>query len=303
MTAKLVVVRGAKPATIRLKRLPATMGRGSQASLKVGDTLVSRKHCEIYEEDGRLMVRDLDSANGTFVNKLRIDQPTQLASGDLLKVGPVVLKAVCQEPPPPAEDSFIDLAEVAEEDVAVPASDAASQSRVEYKETPDGSFIGISDDDEIEAFAEPAGFAEEPVAEEPVAEEPVAEEPHAQRDDVAFQEETPAQVGAEPADVDVATEATDAVSLDESVETEEAEPEPVDDLDEATDLVEKEPRDEQEDKPAEIGPPADTERQTAEQEKEKEAAADVLAGLDVEETPPEDVSTEDSALNDFFKNL
>jgi pSer/pThr/pTyr-binding forkhead associated (FHA) protein len=93
MYAKLVVVAGAQPTTITLRRLPAVVGRSGQSSLMVRQPFVSRWHCEIYEHDGELVVRDLDSANGTFVNGLRIDGPTLLFPGDQLRVGTVVFRA------------------------------------------------------------------------------------------------------------------------------------------------------------------------------------------------------------------
>ena len=68
MDAKLVVVGGdAKAAEIKL-RLPTIIGRGRGASLALPHPLVSRQHCEIFEANGQLMVRDLGSLNGTFVN-------------------------------------------------------------------------------------------------------------------------------------------------------------------------------------------------------------------------------------------
>lgn len=44
---------------------------------------VSRKHAEVYVEEGKLYVRDVGSANGTFVNGARLGtQPVVLADGD-----------------------------------------------------------------------------------------------------------------------------------------------------------------------------------------------------------------------------
>lgn len=44
---------------------------------------VSRKHAEVYLDDGKLYVRDVGSANGTYVNGTRIaTQPVALADGD-----------------------------------------------------------------------------------------------------------------------------------------------------------------------------------------------------------------------------
>ena len=61
----------------------------------MGHPLVSRQHCEVFEADGLLMVRDLGSLNGTFVGETRIaEQAMPVKPGDLLTVGPVTFRAV-----------------------------------------------------------------------------------------------------------------------------------------------------------------------------------------------------------------
>lgn len=94
MKAKLVVVGGdAKAAEVKLK-LPTTIGRGREVTLTLPHPLVSRHHCEIFESDGKLYVRDLGSLNGTFVNNERIEGEVELPPGELLTVGTVTFRAV-----------------------------------------------------------------------------------------------------------------------------------------------------------------------------------------------------------------
>lgn len=109
MKAKLVVVGGeAKAGEVDLK-LPATVGRGREASLTLPHPLVSREHCEIYESNGRLFVRDLGSLNGTFINNQRIEGEAELPVGDLLTIGTVTFRAEYEDQPdtrpPAAEDN------------------------------------------------------------------------------------------------------------------------------------------------------------------------------------------------------
>jgi predicted component of type VI protein secretion system len=93
LNARLVVVGGeVKTAEIKL-RLPSTIGRGRGATIMLPHPLVSRQHCELFEADGRLMVRDLGSLNGTFINNQRISE-APLPAGDLLTVGAVTFRAV-----------------------------------------------------------------------------------------------------------------------------------------------------------------------------------------------------------------
>jgi predicted component of type VI protein secretion system len=97
LNARLVVVGGeVKQAEIKL-RLPSTIGRGRGATIMLPHPLVSRQHCELYETDGRLMVRDLGSLNGTFINNERISDAA-LPSGELLTVGAVTFRAVYETP-------------------------------------------------------------------------------------------------------------------------------------------------------------------------------------------------------------
>jgi hypothetical protein len=52
---------------------PVTIGRGVTNDVQFEDDRVSRHHAVIWAEGGGWHVRDLDSANGTFVNRARVD--------------------------------------------------------------------------------------------------------------------------------------------------------------------------------------------------------------------------------------
>jgi predicted component of type VI protein secretion system len=93
LNAKLIVVGGdVKTAEIKL-RLPSTIGRGRGASIMLPHPLVSRQHCELFESQGKLMVRDLGSLNGTFINNERISE-APLPTGELLTIGAVTFRAI-----------------------------------------------------------------------------------------------------------------------------------------------------------------------------------------------------------------
>jgi predicted component of type VI protein secretion system len=92
--AKLVVVGGDAQVRQYDLHLPAVIGRSRSTDVRLGHPLVSRHHCEVFEANGVLMVRDLGSLNGTFVGETRIaEQAMPVKPGELLTVGPVTLRA------------------------------------------------------------------------------------------------------------------------------------------------------------------------------------------------------------------
>ncbi len=97
MKAKLVVVGGdAESQEVNLK-LPTVIGRGKESGLIVPHALVSRRHCEIFEREGLLIVRDLNSLNGTYINNYRIQGEQPLYPGELLTLGNVTFRAIYGE--------------------------------------------------------------------------------------------------------------------------------------------------------------------------------------------------------------
>jgi pSer/pThr/pTyr-binding forkhead associated (FHA) protein len=67
-----------------------TVGRGDHNTLTIHDPSVSQTHCEILVNGPEVIVRDLDSSNGTFVNGVRFhDQQRPLKSGQIVKFGAV----------------------------------------------------------------------------------------------------------------------------------------------------------------------------------------------------------------------
>lgn len=71
---------------LTLSELPVTIGRAPTASLRISDRWLSRQHCTIYRFDDTLVVRDLGSTHGTYVNGQAIDQAV-LRPGDRISVG------------------------------------------------------------------------------------------------------------------------------------------------------------------------------------------------------------------------
>lgn len=68
------------------------VGRSSSVTFTLDDDLASRQHARISIQEGRAVVQDLDSLNGTFVNGEQIHAPTPLQPGDQIIVGATVLQ-------------------------------------------------------------------------------------------------------------------------------------------------------------------------------------------------------------------
>jgi pSer/pThr/pTyr-binding forkhead associated (FHA) protein len=65
---------------------PVSIGRSPDNDIPIDNLAISNYHARVYYEAGRLVVEDLDSLNGTFVNDLRVERAT-LHDGDSIWIG------------------------------------------------------------------------------------------------------------------------------------------------------------------------------------------------------------------------
>lgn len=88
MEVKLVVTKGkAKGRAIPLPSTVVTIGRGRRCHLRPHCRLVSNLHCAIACWAGKVVVRDLKSSNGTYVNGERVEGEVRIQDGDSLQIG------------------------------------------------------------------------------------------------------------------------------------------------------------------------------------------------------------------------
>jgi len=76
--------------TCYLKRTAISIGRSSQADVKVEDPQCSSLHCSIELAEGKVLVKDLNSKNGTHINRNTITQ-RPLHLGDTLQIGNTII--------------------------------------------------------------------------------------------------------------------------------------------------------------------------------------------------------------------
>ncbi|HXB64219.1 MAG TPA: FHA domain-containing protein [Solirubrobacteraceae bacterium] len=86
---RLVVARatGHDPGMIYDLGGELVLGRGDQAEIRLQDPFASSRHARIYEQAGTLVLEDLRSTNGTYLNEELLDTPRPLHPGDHVRIG------------------------------------------------------------------------------------------------------------------------------------------------------------------------------------------------------------------------
>jgi predicted component of type VI protein secretion system len=90
MQVKLKLLKGSHAGKeIKVPAPKCLIGRNDDCHLKPQSEAVSRRHCVIITTNSEVMIRDLNSRNGTYVNGEKITGDTVLLNGDQVKVGPL----------------------------------------------------------------------------------------------------------------------------------------------------------------------------------------------------------------------
>ncbi len=105
MNPRLITIAGPlKGSVFPLPEGEWTIGRGAQNQLSLKDTGASREHCLFQRSGEQVVLRDLRSHNGTFVNGKRIGE-TELQSGAEIRIGASVFVFLTNgESAPPLHD-------------------------------------------------------------------------------------------------------------------------------------------------------------------------------------------------------
>lgn len=93
--------------TYDLKREKTLIGRGDQNHLIIPDSSVSAQHCMILANGPEVLLCELDSSNGTYVDGNRVAKQTQIKSGQTLRIGSVLARLELG-----ANDEFTDTEEM-----------------------------------------------------------------------------------------------------------------------------------------------------------------------------------------------
>ncbi|MFQ5589254.1 MAG: EAL domain-containing protein [Nitrospiria bacterium] len=81
---------------IRVEPLPFLMGRHPGLGLTIESSSISRHHAQISQRDGQLTLKDLNSTNGTFINRKPVKGEVALKEGDILHIANIELRLSCE---------------------------------------------------------------------------------------------------------------------------------------------------------------------------------------------------------------
>ena len=158
--------RGKTPKTFELK-LPLVIGRGDKATFRIPHGRISRRHCELLEENGTVYVRDLGSTNGTMLKGTMLPSrtKTRVPSGSLLSLGGLIFRVEYQgsvaQPPVDAAEPIDFLEAEPEAELLEPALEAEPlESLVELELDTAAELEAESFESLVELEAEPISAAE-----------------------------------------------------------------------------------------------------------------------------------------------
>lgn len=127
----LLVLQGPdKGRKFELPEEELVIGRGS-AHIPLTDNTVSRRHAQITPREGLYLLSDLGSANGTYINGLRVTSPQAIRVGDQLRVGRTLM----------VFGTAPKLGGIADDDVEIRGADAGMDSAIMHTLSPEDSMV------------------------------------------------------------------------------------------------------------------------------------------------------------------
>ena len=104
--AKLVVLSaGMTGRTYELKVEKTTIGRVEDNTFQIAEPSVSSHHCEILLRGSDVVVKDLNSTNGTFINGEKVSESV-IKPGQVLRLGQIEMRLETDAPPATTKKSI-----------------------------------------------------------------------------------------------------------------------------------------------------------------------------------------------------
>lgn len=127
-TARLILLGSAtEPSSWPVVEGTLVIGRSKDCQVSVPDTRLSRHHTQPICQGRQVLVSDLGSVNGTYLQGSRIHEPQQLRDGDVLRVGPLEFRFEVLAPPEAETPERATI--VMQEPSSLPRLEVASESQ------------------------------------------------------------------------------------------------------------------------------------------------------------------------------
>jgi pSer/pThr/pTyr-binding forkhead associated (FHA) protein len=79
---------------IQIDHYPFVLGRGAKNDHVLRFAFISRQHCQFILRHDQVLIQDLESYNGTFLNGRRIGRPVAIRPGDEVGLGPLSFRII-----------------------------------------------------------------------------------------------------------------------------------------------------------------------------------------------------------------
>lgn len=89
--------QGLEEGTILLLRNEITIGRKEGNTIKLSDKYASGNHAKISIKNNEIIIEDLGSTNGIFINDEKVDKYAKLRANDQIRIGSAIFKVIRSE--------------------------------------------------------------------------------------------------------------------------------------------------------------------------------------------------------------
>ena len=131
---KLVVLsEGLTGQSYELKVDKTTIGRVDDNTFQIAQPSVSSHHCEVLLKGNDVVIKDLNSTNGTFINNQQVTGEAVLKPGQILRLGEIEIRL--EAPGAPAAKKNVDSTMVINRGVSLQQLEQGPQSLDTTKQT------------------------------------------------------------------------------------------------------------------------------------------------------------------------
>lgn len=87
-----VTIKNKTEGTVQVKFISGSAIIGREGDIFVNDRYVSRRHCQLIEDNGFLYLQNLSESNRTFLNGMIVETIVPLNKGDIIRIGKTELE-------------------------------------------------------------------------------------------------------------------------------------------------------------------------------------------------------------------